>query len=271
MTTENESSNIGPAYLSSSSISTWEQCPQRYKYGRIDKIPEPENESQVIGTFVHEILEQLYTLPSDQRTMGNAQQMSRHVWATSGWPERLAGIGLNDKQMREFRWKSWWCVENLWMIEDPVKIVPIGLEKEYLVELLPGINVKGFIDRVSTSEQGTKVTDYKTGKFPRPQYVAQKWFQLFLYKLMVEKTTDLQVSEVELIYLKDGKKLNKRPDKSDDTETLERVASVHVEIIEAMQTGEFPTKVSRLCDWCHYKKICPAWAAKRSNYGKPRQ
>lgn len=262
MNTEQPEQFKMPDYLSASSISTWEQCPQRYKYSRIDGIPEPETDSQIMGNFVHEILENVYKLPSEQRTIANAQQVSRVVWV-NGWAERLAAIGVDETKMREFRWKSWWCVENLWSIENPVEISPIGLESEYYVEILPGINIKGFVDRITPNGDGVKVTDYKTGKFPRPAYMDQKWFQLLLYKIIVEKTIDKPVNEVELIYLKDGKSIAKQTTPKDNEATLVRVSNVYGEIKESIQTGNFPTKVSKLCDWCNYKKICPAWSARR--------
>lgn len=263
MTTEQTPPLKMPDYLSASSISTWEQCPQRYKYSRIDGIPEPETESQVMGTFVHEVLENLYALPKDQRTLGNAQQMSRVIWA-KGWIERLSALGLDEKEMREFRWKSWWCIENLWVVENPADILPLGLESEYNVEVAPGIRIRGFVDRITEFGDGVKITDYKTGKFPRPAYMDQKWFQLLLYKVVVERTIDKPVKEVELIYLKDGKSVGRKTTAEDDARTLARVASVHAEIQQSLSTGDFPTKVSRLCDWCHYKKICPAWGARRN-------
>lgn len=262
MTTEQPATPKVPNYLSASSISTWEQCPQRYKYSRIDNIPEPETESQVMGIFVHEVLENLYQLPREERTLSNAQQMSRAIWA-KGWAERLVALHLDEAKMREFRWKAWWCVENLWMVEDPTKISPLGLESEYNVEVLPGINIRGFVDRITEHGEATKITDYKTGKFPRPAYMDQKWFQLLLYKVVVEKTIGKPVKEVELIYLKDGKSIARKTTSTDDDATLARVANVHREIHESLKSGEFPTKVSRLCDWCHYKKICPAWGARR--------
>ena len=166
--------------------------------------------------------------------------------------------------MREFRWKSWWCVENLWVVENPADILPLGLESEYNVEVVPGIRVRGFVDRITELGDDVKITDYKTGKFPRPAYMDQKWFQLLLYKVVVERTIDKPVKEVELIYLKDGKSVGRKTTAEDDTRTLARVSSVHAEIQQSLSTGDFPTKVSRLCDWCHYKKICPAWGARRN-------
>ena len=262
MSTEEPKQLVMPDYLSASSISTWEQCPQRYKYSRLDGIPEPETDSQIMGNFVHEILEHVYRLPNDQRTIANAQQISRSVWA-SGWMDRLAAIGVSETKMREFRWKSWWCIENLWLIENPQQVSPIGLESEYFVEVLPSINIKGFVDRITPLGDDVKITDYKTGKFPRPAYVEQKWFQLLLYKIIVEKTINKTVAEVELIYLKDGKNLVKKTVPEDNDVTIARVATVHSEIKESLETKHFPTKVSKLCDWCSYKRICPAWSTRR--------
>lgn len=262
MTTEQPPISQAPGYLSASSISTWEQCPQRYKYSRIDGIPEPSNESQILGTFVHEVLEKLYSVPPEQRTIANAQQISRTVWAL-GWADKLNELNIDEKQMREFRWKAWWCVENLWAVEDPAKVESLGTETEYNVEVAPGISIKGFVDRISKVDDGVKITDYKTGKFPKAAYMDQKWFQLMLYKLIVEKTIDAKVSETELIYLKDGRSMKRTTTDRDDSSILEKVVKVHTEIMDSLKTGSFPTKVSRLCDWCHYKRICPAWSARR--------
>jgi len=37
-----------PKYLSPSSIGTFNQCPMRYKYAKLDKIPEPSTEPRTM-------------------------------------------------------------------------------------------------------------------------------------------------------------------------------------------------------------------------------
>jgi hypothetical protein len=32
-----------------------------------------------------------------------------------------------------------------------------------------------------------------------------------------------------------------------------------------MSTDRFPARPGRLCDWCSYKEICPAWGDDRSD------
>ena len=49
-----------PAYMSPSSIGTFNQCPMRYKYAKLDRIPEDSTEAQVLGSFVHEVLEEFF-------------------------------------------------------------------------------------------------------------------------------------------------------------------------------------------------------------------
>ena len=56
-----------PKHLSASSITTYEQCPLRFRFSRIDRIPEPTTEAMILGTFVHEILEIMYSQIPNER------------------------------------------------------------------------------------------------------------------------------------------------------------------------------------------------------------
>ncbi|MGA0152949.1 MAG: PD-(D/E)XK nuclease family protein, partial [Ilumatobacteraceae bacterium] len=48
-----------PAYLSPSSIGTYRDCPQKFKFSRIDGLKEPPTWATHLGTFVHDVLEHL--------------------------------------------------------------------------------------------------------------------------------------------------------------------------------------------------------------------
>ena len=63
-----------PHHLSASSITTYEQCPLRFRFSRIDRIPEPTTEAMILGTFVHEILEELYRIRPSARIPDYAKE-----------------------------------------------------------------------------------------------------------------------------------------------------------------------------------------------------
>ncbi|MEY3217834.1 MAG: hypothetical protein RLY96_297, partial [Actinomycetota bacterium] len=53
--------------LSPSAVSEYENCPQLYKYRKIEKLPEPPSLDAERGTLVHTILQDLFEFPSAQR------------------------------------------------------------------------------------------------------------------------------------------------------------------------------------------------------------
>lgn len=248
-----------PAYLSPSSIGTWQQCPQKFKYSRIDKIVDPPTDATVLGNFVHETLEALYQREPQERTLGHCRSIMRELW-NDKWEAEAAGVTRGEaKAMHEMRWKAWWCIEAYFGMEDPADIKLDGIETLVNTDI-DGVMMKGFIDRWHYKDDGTiKIGDYKTGKTPRPQYQGDKFQQLFIYAHLLGRLKDTVVSEVELLYLKDGVRLERRVTKKDLVAVAQTVTTVYEEVAEACETGEFPAIKHRLCDWCSYKPFCPAW------------
>lgn len=249
-----------PPHLSPSSISTFRQCPLKFKYSKIDLIPEKPQEAAVMGNFVHDVLEELYKLAPEDRTMDNARSIAKNQWGEQ-WGQKSAQVVHTDEAIRKFRWSAWWCIENLWKLEDPTLVAPQGLEHE-LYGQIGGVTVKGFIDRFSFSDGTTflKISDYKTGKTPREPFVDDKFFQLLVYSHLTASTGVGDVAEVELLYLKDGVRFTKKVTKANLKETLDIVVETKEEIDFRCKEGMFEPNKSILCNWCSYKTICPVWS-----------
>lgn len=248
---------VAPEYLSASSISTFQQCPLKFKYSRIDRLTEPPTEATLRGNFVHDVLEVLYAAPSEQRTLELAKEISRNLWEST-WRDRVAELITNEADLRQFRWSSWWCVENLWAVEDPTSINPAGLEHEVQVTV-SGVPIRGFIDRFTETNDGLTVSDYKTGKTPHPRYSEGKFFQLFLYGTALRELGIGVTTEVQLLFLKDGQRFESKMTDADYLNTTDVLVQVKKGIDQRCAEGHFEPKTSRLCDWCHFKPICPAW------------
>lgn len=257
-TTEPERLKAPPA-LSPSSIATFQQCPLKFKISRIDRIFEPPTEATELGTFVHSVLEALFELPAEMRTLDSARELIRRVWADGGEQAALAVVSDPDK-LRAYRWRAWWCVENYFAMEDPSKLHPEGTESNVHGQL--GIaTIRGIVDRWHRDRTGSVVvSDYKTGKTPRPQYEGDKFFQLMIYAALIEAAQDVRVKTVELLYLKDGVKLTRPVTRSALKKVVDVVSEVQAGIDQRCAAGSFEPQPSRLCDWCSYKPTCPAWA-----------
>jgi len=252
-----------PPHLSASSIGTFQQCPLRFKLSRIDKISEPPTEQTLMGNFVHDTLEYFYnTYKPEDRSLSNAQHSARFVWESSGWVERVTPF-LRTLSINDFRWNSWWCIENLFGLENPGIIHPRGVEFE-VNGAINGVVIKGFIDRWVQDEGKITISDYKTGKVPSSRYMEGKFFQLVLYALLLkEMGIASENTELELLYLKDGVRKTNKPKEIDYESAINLITTVKKEIDRAYEDNKWPAVPSRLCDWCVYKSsICSHWNKK---------
>lgn len=247
-----------PAYLSPSSIATFQQCPLKYKFSRIDGLTEPPTEATLRGNFVHSVLEELYALPSEQRTMSTAKNLAKVLWE-SEYEERVSPYVRGAEAQKMFRWSSWWCIENLFTMEDPQELELDGIETEVNGDI-DGVAIRGFIDRWRRTDDGIIIGDYKTGKTPAPRYRDDKYFQLMLYACALELKLEEHVKEIELLFVKDSVRLSKSVTDGDRQNVRDTVASVRTQIDERCETGIFEPIKHKLCDWCSYKSICPAWS-----------
>lgn len=251
-----------PARLSPSSVTTFLQCPLKYRYSRIDKIQEPPSEPQVLGNITHDTLEHLLKMPVGSRTPTAARQVMIRQWHDKWQQVCETDLGLSPHAQHVLRWNAWSCVENYFGLEDPNGVEPAGLEEEVFAEIA-GAPMLGYMDRWLVEADGAVIQDYKTGKVSRPPYDQEKKLQLFIYVDLVEQLKDVKVKRAELLYLKGkGKRVAYTPTTDDLDGMRQTVRKVWADLRTACETGEFPTNKTRLCDWCHYKQSCPAWQRK---------
>lgn len=246
-----------PPHLSPSSIGSFQSCPLKFKYSKIDKIPEPPTEATLKGNFVHEVFELLYALDGETRTPEMARLLARQLWDEK-YLELVAPIVPAAKH-NDFRWSAWFCIENLWGIENPRSTRVDEIEYE-LNGFLGGVRLKGFIDRFSFDDEGKIVVgDYKTGKVPSARWEDDKFFQLFVYAAMLEELEVGSVARVELLYLTAPKVLARSVTPEAIETAVQTVISVKSAIDERCETETFEPIKSPLCNWCSYKTFCPAW------------
>lgn len=253
-----------PEYLSPSSIGTFRDCPQKYKLSRIDQIPEPPTWATRLGTFVHEVLENLYQCDAEERTVETLKSLAADIWTNGDWEAQVSALADAKGQPRDFKVEAFQCMTNLWKLEDPREVELDGMEHEVLADV-DGVAMKGYIDRFILADDGTVViSDYKTGKIPDPRFKSddEKFFQLLAYALMLESSDQETTSKVQLYYLKqpvvheiEATPVSLSVARGTIVETREALDS-------ACSSGKFHANTGKLCDWCFYKHSghCPAFA-----------
>ncbi|CAB4873333.1 unannotated protein [freshwater metagenome] len=243
--------------LSPSRVAEFNNCPQLYKYRVIDLLPEPPSIDAERGTLIHTILEDIFELPSGERTLANATDLLPERWQKqiSEKPE-LANLVPNDK---EFSDRAGALLSNYFALEDPQSFEPTYRELHLEMDLSEKLYLHGYVDRLDVAPTGeVRIVDYKTGKAPKPGWEEKALFQLRVYALLYWRNHGVVPRLLQLIYLGDTKLIRSTPTESELLATEKTLFRVAEEILKAISEDSFAPKPSKLCDWCYFKSICPA-------------
>ena len=102
-----------PDYLSPSSIRLFLDCPQKFKLNRFDNIKEPPTWQTHLGTFVHEVLEHLYGLPHDERTVESVKTLAGQLWASQEWEAKIQALTEPLGSIKDFKVAAFQNMTNL--------------------------------------------------------------------------------------------------------------------------------------------------------------
>lgn len=247
-----------PWALSPSRANDFKSCPLKFRFRAIDRIPEPPSAAAARGTLVHAALQQLFELPAPQRTREAATGSIPALWAQmlADHPELAELPEVAD----EPAWLA--AAEQLigtyFRLEDPRGFQPEACELRLEVTVGQTVPTRGFVDRLDVSPDGRlRVVDYKTGKSPAAAWADEALFQLKFYALMLFRLRGVVVARLRLIYLGDGQLLEYDPDEEGLIAFERHISALWSTIDGARQTGDFPPRRSRLCDWCSFRPICP--------------
>lgn len=260
------------ATLSPSRISDFASCPLKFRYRNIDRLPERPGVEALRGTVVHQVLEDLFDLPAEQRTeafaIGDLQRAFELVLAAQpdarfaidpdlGWPhdERPAGADAVSAFMASLPI----FLSRYFVIERPEAVEPAHREHYVRSQLDEDLWLHGYVDRIDVAPTGDiRIVDYKTGRMPGPAYQPKALFQLTCYALLWERMHDARVRRLMLLYLGSAERLVHDPSQRDVAAAQQRVRDVWTDMKAANAKAQWQAKPSKLCDWCSFQQRCPA-------------
>jgi putative RecB family exonuclease len=248
--------------LSPSRASDFKQCPLLYRFRAIDRLPEPASTAQIRGSVVHAALEQLYSLPAEQRGRDTALTLVDPAWdrVMAGQPE-LADFepALRAELLDQARA----LLSGYYRLEDPTRFDPQSCEQRVEVELADGTLLRGFVDRIDVAPTGElRVVDYKTGKAPpeaRALAEFKAMFQMKFYAVALLRSRGVLPTRLRLLYLSDSQVLDYTPHLDELLRFEKTLMAIWRAIQSAGATGDFRPQPSRMCDWCAHHSHCPVF------------
>jgi len=243
--------------LSPSAVGEYENCPQQYKYRKIDKLPEPPSLDAERGTLVHTVLQDLFEIPASRRSFESAVELLPSRWsAQMADKPALQGMVTNEKEWLD---RASALIKTYFTLENPTTFEATHREMHLENDFDANVYLHGYVDRLDVAQTGeVRIVDYKTGKAPKPGWEEKALFQLRVYALLYWKNTGVLPRLLQLIYLGDGKVVKSNPTIAQIEATEKTLRRVAQDIFISIEKEYWPPKPSRLCDWCYFKSICPA-------------
>jgi CRISPR/Cas system-associated exonuclease Cas4 (RecB family) len=263
---------------SPSSINTYNQCPRKYFYQYILKLPTSENIHSIKGKIVHSVLEKFFDLDVRHFKEENyKKELSYYMknlfnafWLKN--LEKLEEIGCNEKEIVGAKHEIAEMLANwlqyffdridgtgLSFHEAFKKFKPVEVEAEYESKQHM---VKGFIDVVEEVDGEIKVLDYKTsGSFE----ISDSYeLQLAIYALLYSEKHGKLPHKLSIWFLKDKEQAIEM-DKRLIEKAIKEIETIHRKT-ESDRIDDYPKQESGLCKWrtgkCDFYDECFKGSAK---------
>lgn len=233
--------------LSASALSTYEDCPLRFKFGTVLRVPTRPKTYFSLGTAVHAVCEGMarQKMEGERVSLDNALSALDSAWSSVGYPSR--------KKEEEDRTEAREMVGTYVAWEEANMNTVVDVERwfEFFID---GVRFVGSIDRVERTPEGRYVVvDYKTGssngitKKGLPQNI-----QLNLYCLAVRETFGELPERATFFFVKERKELHYSPTEESVAAFRERLSGYILRI----RAGEFPARTGYGCTHCDYRMLC---------------
>jgi putative RecB family exonuclease len=245
---------------SHSRLSTYEDCPLRYKLQYIDNIKRAtEGVEAYLGSRVHDTLERCYQLTS----RGRVPEMSELIayydaeWHKN-WHDGIAIIRTELTQENYFTRGKKMIADYYRRFAPFDQDYTLGTEvpTTFSLDEAGKYRIRGNIDRLArTPEDCFVIHDYKTsGRLPS-QEEKDGDRQLALYQIGVrQRWPDLKKVRLVWHYLAFDRDLVSERDEAAIIKLRQETMAL-IDRIEA--ATDFPPQESALCDWCDYPDLCP--------------
>jgi putative RecB family exonuclease len=250
-----------PIY-SHSRLSTFENCPLKFKFQYIDKIKPEEPWTSVeafMGSRAHDAFEKLYRdlNLTKLNTLDELLEYFDETWDKE-WGDDVR-IVRKEYTKDDYRNTGKKCIIDYYNHYKPFDdSKTLNLEQRVTIEI-EGHKLTGFIDRLSQRGEGEyEIRDYKTNANLPTQEKCDSDRQLALYQIGVEDMWN-DAKSVDLVwhFLRHNKEIRSTRTADEITQLKLDIVSLIEEAEKAEEEDNFPACESGLCGWCEFQMLCP--------------
>jgi DNA helicase-2/ATP-dependent DNA helicase PcrA len=243
-----------PDSLSFSQIEEYLDCPERFRLRHVVQVPTPAHHALAYGRALHEAVAFFHIRSGAGHTPSEDELLAAfdRAWTAEGFLSReheQARYEAGRRALAAFRTQQ---------LADPSPVVAVERPFEFVVD---GVRIRGRLDRVDGTEEGTVIVDYKSTEVvdqARADAKARDSLQLQVYAMAHESLHGRPPHEMALHFLGSGVVGRTKPEAG----RLERAREKVVAALDGMAAGDFAPRPNPVaCGYCPYRQLCAASAA----------
>ena len=248
-----------------SSLAKYNDCPLKYKFAFVLKVPARGSYHFSFGTSLHNTLYQFLQLVQERRgaqqgdLFGQTAQKKQDGMPVTVdellqmYEKNFIGDWYrNAKHREEYFAKGKKALADFYEKYQQIPVEHLALEQRFTVKIAERV-VRGSMDRIDAAGEKVHIIDYKTGS-SKEKLEKEDKRQLMLYATAAKDphVLDKDVAKITYYYLEDGSMLSLEPQAEDYADITEWVG----ETAEKIAVGDFTPTPGRVCRFCEYKDIC---------------
>ena len=249
-------------FYSQSKMGLYRECPLKYKFRYILKIPEKPKYFFTFGTILHSVMEYLYSVPQFP-PLDEALKFFKQKWSAQTWQEK--GYGSAEKEQEGFL-EGQEIIKKYYEKHVAENLHPLSTEMKVYADI-DGLTVMGIVDRIDYLGDGKlAILDYKTGKTLKREPDQLMFYQKLLENspkllpLVQARDTEIQKISIEKMLFYHLPTLTEDSFKPVPAAELDTFWKAALKTAENILAEKFEhTQSEHSCRWCDYRGSCPVW------------
>ncbi len=255
--------------FSYSKMSTYKECPQKYKFRYILRVPEKPKYYFAFGTALHKVMEFMYAnLKPPFPPLEETLKFFKEDWQKTSFIDK--GYASAEKEQEGFA-EGVQIIKAYYNKHAKDKFNPLSTEFRTTQDI-DGLSIISIVDRIDYLGEGkVSILDYKTGKTikrePDQLLMYQKLMSQSPKLLELVRTKEPKIEKVDVAsllfyYLPKLEEQNYSPAPKEEIDTFWQGVLKVATDIKAEKFEATPSETA--CKFCDYKDLCPVYKNKKT-------